>query len=79
MIKIPAYEAKAPKTKRIQAIIHADNAVIVSVLGEVMVILLKMLIKTRNRVTKSVILPGTISGGIRKLDQDTMTKSPDGK
>ena len=38
-------------------------------LGEVRVMLLKMLIKTRNKVTKSVILPGTISGGIRKLDQ----------
>ena len=76
---IPAYAAKAPKTNRMQAIIHADKAVIVSVLGEVRVILLKMLIKTRNKVTKSVILPGTISGGIRKLDQETMTKSPDGK
>ena len=65
---IAAYAAKAPKTKRMQAIIQADNAVIVSVFGDVIVMLLKMLIKTRNNVTNRVILPGTISGGMRKLD-----------
>ena len=33
--------------------------------------LLKMLMSTRKMVTRSVILPGTISGGMRKLTQDT--------
>ena len=42
-----------------------DMAVKPSTLGELEVTLLKMLIKTRNIVTSSVIRPGTISGGIR--------------
>ena len=42
-------------------------AVSPSTLGEFEVTLLKILIKTRKMVTRSVILPGTISGGIRKL------------
>jgi len=50
-----------------QVIIQVDMAVRPSTLGELEVTLLKMLIKTRKIVTKSVILPGTISGGIRKL------------
>ena len=41
-----------------------------STLGELEVTLLKMLIKTRNIVTSSVIRPGTISGGIRGLESE---------
>ena len=40
-------------------------------MGELEVTLLKMLMSTRKMVTRSVILPGTISGGMRKLTQDT--------
>ena len=36
-----------------------------STLGELEVTLLKMLMRTRNIVTRSVIRPGTISGGMR--------------
>ena len=42
-----------------------------STFGELEVTLLKMLMRTRKMVTRSVILPGTISGGMRKLTQDT--------
>ena len=51
----------------IHAINQTDIAVIVSAVGEVIEIELKMLINTKSRVTKRVILPGTISGGMRKL------------
>ena len=47
-----------------------------STFGEFEVTLLKMLIKTRKMVTSRVILPGTISGGIRKLTQETRTNNP---
>ena len=50
-----------------------------STLGEFDVTLLKILIKTRKMVTSKVILPGTISGGIRKLTHDTRTNKPDGR
>ena len=49
-------------------------AVIASVFGEILVMVLKMLISTRNSVTRSAIQPGTTSGGMRKLTQDTTTK-----
>ena len=57
-----------------QAINQTDIAVIVSAVGEATDIELKMLINTKSKVTKSVILPGTISGVIRKLawNQHTM-------
>ena len=63
-------------------------------MGEFEVTLLKMLMSTRKMVTRSVIRPGTISGGMRKLTQDTFkrlimmitmvtelprTKRPDGR
>ena len=48
-----------------------EIAVSPSTLGELEVTLLKMLMSTRKMVTRSVILPGTISGGMRKLTQDT--------
>ena len=41
--------------------------------------MLKMLIRTRKRVMSSAILPATISGGMRKLTQETTTKSPEGR
>ena len=50
-----------------------------SALGMFVVMVLKMLTKTRKTVTKSVILPGTISGGTKKLIQDTITNMPEGR
>ncbi len=44
-----------------------------------LVIVLKMFVSTRNSVTSRAILPGTTSGGMRKLTQDTTTNSPEGK
>ena len=44
-----------------------------------MIVVLKFLTRTRKRVTSRAILPGTTSGGMRKLVQDTTTKSPLGK
>ena len=70
------YSIKAPNTKRIQANIHASIAVRPSALGVLVVTVLKMLTKTRNRVTKRAILPGITSIGIRKEIQETMTNNP---
>jgi hypothetical protein len=50
-----------------QVITQAEMEVNPSTFGELLVMLVKMLIKTRKRVTNKVILPGTISGGIKKL------------
>ena len=74
-----AYSRSARKTKKVQAIIHEDIAVIPSTLGEAFVIVLKILVRTRKRVTSKHILPGTTSGGIIKLAHDTHTNNPLGK
>ncbi len=50
-----------------------------STFGELLVIVLKMLVSTRNRVTRRAILPGMTSGGIRKLTHETTTNRPDGR
>ena len=77
--RMVAYSRRARKTKNMQAIIQEAMAVIPSTLGETLVMVLKMLVSTRKRVTKRAIRPGTTSGGMRKLTQDTTTNSPDGK
>ena len=59
--------------------IHDEIAVIPSVFGVMAVTLLKMLMRTRNRVTRSAILPGTTSGGMRKLTQEVITNSVEGR
>ena len=74
-----AYSRSARKTKNIQAIIQDDMAVIPSAFGETFVIVLKMLVSTRKRVTNKAILPGTTSGGMTKLTQDTATNKPLGR
>ena len=61
------------------AIIQDDIAVIPSTLGETLVIVLKMLVSTRKSVTSKAILPGTTSGGMTKLTQDTATNKPLGR
>ena len=77
--RMEAQASNARKTKPMQAIIQDAMAVIPSVFGETLVMELKILVSTRKRVTSSAIRPGTTSGGIRKLTQDTTTKSPLGK
>ena len=74
-----AYSSSARKTKNIQAIIQDDMAVIPSTLGDTFVIVLKMLVSTKKRVTSKAILPGTTSGGMTKLTQDTATNKPLGR
>ena len=59
--------------------IQEDRAVMPSVLGVIEVTLLKMLIRTRKRVTNSAILPGTTSGGMRKLTQEVITNRVEGR
>ena len=73
------YSIRAPNTNRMHANIHASIAVSPSALGVLVVTLLKMLTKTRNRVTSRAILPGITSIGIRNEIQLTMTKSPLGR
>ena len=50
-----------------QESIHADKALNPETFGELAEMVLKMLIRTKNKVTKSVILPATTSGSIKKL------------
>ena len=50
-----------------------------SALGILVVMVLKMLTSTRKTVTKSVMRPGTISGGTKKLIQETITNIPEGR
>ena len=40
---------------------------------------LKILTRTKKTVISRVILPGTMSGGMRKEIQDTMTNIPEGR
>ena len=73
------HSIKAPKTNRIQANIQASIAVSPSALGVLVVTVLKMLTSTRNSVTRSAILPGITSMGIRKEIHETITKRPETK
>ena len=70
------HSMSAPNTKRMQASIHASMAVSPSAFGVFGVTVLKMLTSTRKRVTRSAILPGITSIGMRKEIQDTMTNRP---
>ena len=74
-----AYSRSARKTKNMQAIIQDDIAVIPSTFGDTFVIVLKIFVRTRKRVTSKAILPGTTSGGITKLTHDTATNKPLGR
>ena len=68
-----------PKTKRMQASIQISMAVRPSALGELELMLLKMLTSTRKRVIRSAMRPGTMSGGMRNEIQETTTKRPEGR
>ena len=74
-----AYSINAKKTKNMNAIIHEEIAVIPSVFGEMSIMVLKMFVATRKRVTRRPTRPGIESGGIRKLTQETLTNIPVGK
>ena len=65
--RIPAYPISAPNTNKMQDKTHAERALNPSTFGDVVGILLKILVRTKKRVTSKVILPGTTSGSIRKL------------
>ena len=70
------YSMRAPKTNRMHANIQASIAVSPSAFGVLVVTVLKMLTKTRKRVTNKAIRPGITSIGIRKLIQLTITNKP---
>ena len=50
-----------------------------SAFGMLVVMVLNILTNTRKTVTKSVMRPGTISAGTRKLIHDTITNIPEGR
>ena len=58
---------RAPKTNRMHVMTHDDIEVSPSTFGELFVIVFKILIKTRKRVTRRVSRPATASCGIKKL------------
>ena len=67
MVRIIAYPHKAPKTNMIHPISHTEMRFVESETGLCSSTLLKMLIRTKNNVTKRVIRPGMMSGGMMKL------------
>ena len=67
MTRIIAYPHKAPNTNMIHPIIQMERRFVESETGLCSSTLLKMLIRTKNNVTKRVIRPGMTSGGIMKL------------
>ena len=73
------YSIKDPSTNNMQANIHAAIAVGPSALGVFAVTVLKMLTKTRNAVTRRIILPGITLTGIKNEIQLTTTNSPLGR
>ena len=70
---------KAPNTNTMQMMTNDSMAVRPSARGMLLVMLLKILTRTRKTVTRMVMRPGTLSGGTRKLIQETMTNMPVGK
>lgn len=64
---------KAPNTNTMQMMTNDSMAVRPSARGMLLVMLLKILTRTRKTVTRMVMRPGTLSGGTRKLIQDTLT------
>ena len=65
--RMPPYSNTAPCTKIIQIKTHVDIDVRDFVLGELVVILMNKLTKTKNKVISKPILPGITSGGMTKL------------
>ena len=60
---------RAPKTKMMQTMMKASIAVKPSAFGILLVMLLKILTRTRKTVTRMVMRPGTLSGGTKKLER----------
>ena len=74
-----AYSIKAPNTNKMHENIHAAIAVGPSALGVFAVTVLKMFTKTRDEVTRRIILPGIALTGIKNEIQLTTTNSPLGR
>ena len=68
---LPAYSATAAATKMMQPSSQIEMEVRPCTVGDTVLIVLNMLVRTRNKVTNNPILPGTTEGEIRKLTQDT--------
>ena len=68
---LPAYSATAAATKMMQPRSQIEIEVRPCTVGDTVLMLLNMLVRTRNKVTSSPILPGTTEGDTRKLTQDT--------
>jgi len=65
--RIIAYPNKAPNTKIIQDMSQADIAVSPSTLGDLSIVVLKILINTKKTVTRKLNRLETDSVGIKKL------------
>ena len=65
--RMPPYSNTAPCTKIIHTKTHVDIDVRDLVLRVLVVILMNKLTKTKNKVIRKPILPGTTSGGMTKL------------
>ena len=65
--RMQPYSNTAPCTKIIQTKTHVDIDVRDFVFGELVVILMNKLTRTKNNVISKPILPGTTSGGMTKL------------
>ena len=62
-----------PGIKRWLAMLHTEYS-LPSTVGDSVLMVLNMLVSTKNRVTNNPILPGTTEGEIRKLTQETWKK-----
>ena len=71
------YSVRAPTMKRRQKVIQTSMAVRPSALGKLMETVLKMLTMARIRMTRNVVLPVTMEGGIRNEIQEAITRNPD--
>ena len=65
--RIIVYPTIAPKTKSIQEMTQAEIAVRPSTFGDLTIVVLKILIRTRKIVTSKEKRPETASGGMKKL------------
>ena len=61
----------AAATNTIQESSQIEMEVRPSTVGDSVLMVLNMLVSTRNKVTSNPILPGTTEGEMRKLTQDT--------
>jgi len=77
--RIKAYPNKADNTRKIQTTRYRSTAFSWVEMGALSLTLLKIFMRTRKRVTRSAIRPGTTSGLIRNDTHDTTTNIPEGR